>query len=325
MEFIPLTEMDRRLFGDVMRSSVEGVGGAIQLGDPKGPFQCALTFGTHLKEGRVAGLALERLLGTENLIHAGVGLLIVCSFPKGFQLAIDTDDREVWKGLRAYPGSPDGNRLPQNLSGTNDYVLQRVAAIRDLFIRRGVRNLLDIHATDGPSTPGYLGCAGPHELHSWLIPFLGVDHYFTDVGTVQLEQGTKTFTFSAASGAEIGSEIEMGQTGTQEARENCLRLVQQWGGCIGAIKTRPEKLKDNQTGYRMVASYMAPSADYQVADVRLLDDLAFVKAGEPILVNAKTGQAIPATSDQFLTWGPSDAILAPEDLPTEIFFGCVKL
>lgn len=323
MSFVALTAEDRWLIKSVIGSMAGGLMGAVQLGDPEGALQVALTFGTHCKEARVVGPTLKWLLGA-NVLRQDVGMLVFCSFPKGVELAIASDDPEEWKKYRAVPGCPDGNRLPQKLRASEDYVCNRVADIRELFLRKKVKYLVDVHATDGPSRPGYLGCAGPHVEHAKLIPLIGVDHYFTDVGVVQLEQGTRTYTFSAGSGAKIGSEIEVGQTGTEEARQACLQLVQDWGHAVGAFTGEPRRFAGKQTGYKMVASYMSPSPDFEVADERLLDDLAPVKEGEPILINRKTGETVVATCDQRLVWGPSNVVIDDAERLSEVYFGCVE-
>lgn len=323
-EFIPLTEMDRRLHAEVSRSRVDGLSGAVQIGNPCAiDPTIAITYGTHLKEARVVGKTLDYLLNTAGLLHRNANLILVCSLPKGVDLAYEGDDRGHWKQFRAYPGDVDGNRLAR-VRSDNDfgYVRNRVEDIRTLFKRRHVQYLLDIHATDGESTLGYLGCAGSADQHAMLIPQISVDHFFTDVGKVQLEQGTQTYTFSYASGAAVGTELEMGQTGTQEAYDNCLRLVREWGIAVGAFRGETQ-VGTEKKGYRMVASYMAPSPDFEVADARLLDDLAVVEEGETILINRSNGETVKATGRQHLTWGPDAAKLAQEDLGSEIFFGCV--
>lgn len=321
--FIPLTEMDRRLHAEVSKSRVDGLSGAVQIGNPNAELTIAITYGTHLKEARVVGKTLDYLLNTAGLLHRSANLILVCTLPRGVDLAYESDDHKHWKQFRAYPGDVDGNRLSQVRSNDDfKYVRNRVQDIRELFTRRHVQYLLDIHATDGKSTPGYLGCAGHVHKHAELIPLISVDHFFTNVGKVQLEQGTYTHTFSSASGALVGTELEMGQTGTQEAYDNCLRLVREWGIAVGAFRGEP-KIGREKNGYRMVASYMAPSPQFEVADPRLLKDLALVEQDEPVLINRSTGETVKAGSQQHLTWGPDAVKLAPEDLGSEIFFGCV--
>ena len=57
--FIPLTERDRYLHNEVSRSRVDGLSGAVQIGNPNAKdLSIAITYGTHLKEARVAGKTL---------------------------------------------------------------------------------------------------------------------------------------------------------------------------------------------------------------------------------------------------------------------------
>jgi hypothetical protein len=307
------------LFERMCAESLNGVPGVwrIRKGNPTST-QCVL-IGSHGNE-IFSGLSIvEYLLAEEphESFQDDVDFIIAIGNIDAARMAIEAGPDNCAQ-YRFTPGGRDMNRMPAfagDLVRSDTAEARRAMDLREVLLPLKLEYVLDVHSTDTPSTPACLGIVGPAKETVLLVRQMSkAVSLLTDVVPVQSTFGTKTQTLSSILEPRLSIEVEVGQTGTEEAEEVAVTMFVHWCNAIGISRTfKPFEM------YQAVGSVMAPDISYFVVDKRLLEDHAVVKEGDVLLRNA-AGDTVVAPCDGELVWGPSNTFLTPTNVASEIFF-----
>jgi hypothetical protein len=288
-------------------------------GNPR--MRVAVIAGTHAKE-ILTGLPVLQWIQANQREFQGVEFVLVAANLLGIDLFFSTNDWDQRRTLRYSPFGRDMNRLPADLRSLADSEVSeydRVAELRNYSPLMGCDLVIDIHSTDGPSTPAGLGIVGPHDKTDDLFAHLGaVPKVYTDVAATQAVMGTKTLPHSAAYEPKVAVEIECGQTGTPEAPLAALEIFRDAARFLGILPGGAPKPAPKDV-YRVVGSVMAPDESFTVCDERFLQEHAEVEEGELLLRNHDGATVVSPCKGQ-LIWCPGDLVLTASDIASEVWF-----
>lgn len=292
----------------ICRRSYEGVSGLISVTrDEHSVDRTAVVFiGTHGDEVRSGMLLIQKILDGGFPITTGWHLLVGVGNPR----ASLEGKYFLERNMNRQPMLPD-NEWANSHEGVRSAELKRVLSpLPNLHI-------LDVHATNGPSSPCVLGISSNSETDR-LVRALSPAKALLNVGRIQATQGTMTLPFSGIFNPATALEVEVGMSGTFQSQANALALFAQWAAAIGHLyEAPPEPVQ--QEKFHVVDSLMWPDLSYRLADERFLKEFAHVEAGE-ILMVSDSGAPVKNRKEGFLMWCPEGVEPKAYELQKEAFF-----